>query len=85
MSVTGLALGLFLAAFAGIYIQLATGHDPALAAAAQRRAVTVRSANPSSSKSSGTATSGDTGTTGATSSGGSQSAGSPSAVTTAQS
>ena len=32
-----LALGLFTAAFLVVYVQLASGHDPALVAAAQRR------------------------------------------------
>jgi hypothetical protein len=49
-SVAALAVALFLAAFAGIYVQLATGHDPALVAAAQRRATTAQLTSGTSSK-----------------------------------
>jgi hypothetical protein len=35
--VAGLALALFSAAFLTVYVQLASGHDPALSAAAKRR------------------------------------------------
>jgi hypothetical protein len=34
--VTGTACGLFIAAFLGVYVQLASGHDPALVAATKR-------------------------------------------------
>jgi hypothetical protein len=37
-SVAGLALALFAAAFLTVYVQLASGHDPALVANAARRA-----------------------------------------------
>ncbi|HEV7163214.1 MAG TPA: hypothetical protein VGN25_08170 [Solirubrobacteraceae bacterium] len=40
-SVTGLALGLFTAAFLAVYVQLASGHDPALSANAERRNVSM--------------------------------------------
>jgi len=40
-SVTGLALGLFTAAFLAVYVQLASGHDPALTANAERRNVST--------------------------------------------
>jgi phosphoglycerol transferase MdoB-like AlkP superfamily enzyme len=36
-SVAGLTLGLFTAAFLAVYVQLASGHDPALSANAERR------------------------------------------------
>ncbi|HEY3829654.1 MAG TPA: hypothetical protein VGL57_10710 [Solirubrobacteraceae bacterium] len=53
-SVAGLALALFIAAFAGIYVQLASGHDPALAVSAQRRgAVRVTSGTSGTSQSTG--------------------------------
>jgi hypothetical protein len=40
-SVAGLTLGLFTAAFLAVYVQLASGHDPALTANAGRRNVTT--------------------------------------------
>jgi hypothetical protein len=40
-SVAGLALSLFTAAFLAVYVQLASGHDPALTANAERRNVST--------------------------------------------
>jgi hypothetical protein len=37
-SVAALAVAMFVLAFAAVYVQLASGHDPALLAAARRRA-----------------------------------------------
>jgi hypothetical protein len=64
-SVAGLALALFAAAFLIVYVQLASGHDPALVANAARRA----EANPGAAgDSSTTSTSGES-TTSSSSSG----------------
>ena len=62
-SVTGLALALFTAAFVGIYVQLASGNDPALTSAAKRHATTT------STSAASTATSGSESSSGSTSSG----------------
>lgn len=60
-SVIGLALSLFTAAFLAIYVQLASGHDPALTAASNRKstaATTVVAKKASTtSESSGTSSS----------------------------
>lgn len=84
---------LFATAFLGIYVQLASGHDPALTSAAARRASTETAATASaatgsssseeSSSSSGSETSSSSGT-GETSSSATESS-SPSSVTTSQS
>lgn len=71
-SVTGLALALFTAAFVGIYVQLASGNDPALTSAAKRHATTTSTSAASTSSES-------------TSAGTEASSESPSAVTTSQS
>ncbi len=55
-SVACLALALFAAAFLGVYVQLASGHDPALVAAARRAAAT-------STKSTGTSSTGSSSVT----------------------
>ncbi|HEX3518610.1 MAG TPA: hypothetical protein VHT29_06210 [Solirubrobacteraceae bacterium] len=49
-SVAGLALGLFTAAFLAVYVQLASGHDPALTANAERRNVSTSLVASTSSK-----------------------------------
>jgi hypothetical protein len=60
-SVAGLALALFAAAFLIVYVQLASGHDPALVANAARRA----EANPgAASDSSTTSTNSESSTSG---------------------
>jgi hypothetical protein len=46
-TVAGLAVALFSAAFLTVYVQLASGHDPALTAAAKRRASSTISSAPS--------------------------------------
>jgi uncharacterized membrane protein YgcG len=51
-SVAGLALALFAAAFLIVYVQLASGHDPALVANAARRADAAASAAGESSSTS---------------------------------
>ena len=48
-SVAAATIALFVAAFLGVYVQLASGHDPALDAAAKRRAATTREAGTSAS------------------------------------
>jgi uncharacterized membrane protein YgcG len=54
-SVAGLALALFASAFLIVYVQLASGHDPALVAnAARRAAAAARTASESSAESSAT-------------------------------
>ena len=99
-SVAGLTLALFTAAFVGIYVQLASGHDPALS---KRQTTTSTTADESSTSSGEEATSSESSSTGSEestsgetsgseeSSGESSSTGSeettetPSAVTTRQS
>lgn len=54
-SVAGLAVTLFALAFLVVYVQLASGHDPALVANAEKRAATSSSVTHKSS-SSGTST-----------------------------
>ncbi|MCW3019172.1 MAG: hypothetical protein JWN10_1480 [Solirubrobacterales bacterium] len=90
-SVAILAVALFAAAFLLVYVQLASGHDPALVANARKRAISAGSASKAqpattSSTSSGTSESSSASSeaTGASSaSGGNES--SASAVTTSQS
>lgn len=60
-SVTGLALALFAAAFLAVYVQLASGHDPALTAAAKRH-TTITVAADAASSSGVTSSAGDTST-----------------------
>jgi len=75
-SVAGLALALFVASFLTVYVQLASGHDPALVANARRRATASHATISTGESSSGTS---------ASSSGESSEASSASAVTTSQS
>lgn len=99
-SVAGLSLGLFTAAFLAVYVQLASGHDPALTANAKRRATTSSTSAVSSkaAKSSGTTTTSsgaksssatpstsESSSSGQESSSESSSSSSPSSVTTSQS
>ena len=86
------AAGLFATAFLGIYVQLASGHDPALVAAAARSAgaATCATASTSSSSATGeeaTSSSGESSSTpsGESSSSSESEASSPSSVTTSQS
>jgi hypothetical protein len=99
-SVVGLAAALFSAAFLAIYVQLASGHDPALST---KHAISTsagssstpsgsssgsKSSTSSSSPSSGTESSTATessGGSGSSSSGSSEESSGPSAVTTSQS
>jgi len=62
-TVIGTSLALFLAAFLAVYVQLASGHDPALVGAAHRKAA-ASAAGSSSGESSAasTETGGSTGT-----------------------
>jgi hypothetical protein len=39
-SVAGLTIGIFVAAFLAVYVQLASGHDPALSTSSKRRSTT---------------------------------------------
>lgn len=48
--VAGTAGALFVAAFLGVYVQLASGHDPALVAASKRTSTSSSSLTASSSK-----------------------------------
>jgi uncharacterized membrane protein YgcG len=80
--VAGLAAATFTAAFLAVYVQLASGHDPALSAAAKRSSTSAtqqtRGESSSSSLSSG-------GSSASSPSGSGESSSGPSAVTTAQS
>jgi len=58
--VAGTAGALFVAAFLGVYVQLASGHDPALVAASKRTSTSTTSLTASSSKGSGEESSGAT-------------------------
>jgi hypothetical protein len=62
-SVAGLALALFAVAFLIVYVQLASGHDPALVTNSERRAA-ASTAGASSSTSSTLSTGGDASTSG---------------------
>jgi len=91
-SVTGLAVALFTAAFVGIYVQLASGHDPALSKRQTTTSTTAAKSETESSTSSGetasseSSSSGSEETSGESSSTGSEeTTESPSAVTTRQS
>lgn len=97
-SVAVLAVTLFALVFTVVYVQLASGHDPALAAAARRRAaatsdpVAGSTSSGSGSSESARASSGESTATGSGEAGGTNGSGSeeasptgPSAVTTSQS
>jgi len=76
-SVAGLAVTLFAVAFLIVYVQLASGHDPALVAAARRRAelAAKRSTAGASSTSTGSSTNTGSSGSGAESLSGTESAG----------
>lgn len=78
LGVASAATSLFIAAFAVIYVQLASGHDPALVADAKRRAEAALTAQAKRDRSKGTDSSTAAGS-------GASSSSSPSAVTTSQS
>ena len=97
--VAGLAVATFTAAFLAVYVQLASGHDPALSAAAKRSSTSAahqsgaahqssntarESSGSSASESSGSSASGGE-SSASSSSGSGESSSAPSAVTTAQS
>ncbi|MGD0453777.1 MAG: hypothetical protein ABSB69_09265 [Solirubrobacteraceae bacterium] len=89
-AVAGLAAALFAIAFLAIYVQLASGHDPALVANAARRAAAESStaAESSSGSESSTATEssgGSESSSESSSSAGEESSSGASAVTTSQS
>jgi hypothetical protein len=73
-TVWGTTAGLFVAAFLGVYVQLASGHDPALDAAAKRQSATTTSAaktkvgETARAEQSGVVSSGSTGSEGSSSS-----------------
>jgi hypothetical protein len=75
--VVGLATALFLASSGGIFVQLVTGNDPALAKAAAAKTASVTSKSSGSGSTSGSSTSG--------ASSGSSSPGTTTAVTTSSS
>jgi len=81
--VAGLAAATFTAAFLAVYVQLASGHDPALSAAA-KRSNTGATHQSSASESSSSSSSGGESSASSPSGNGESSSG-PSAVTTAQS
>lgn len=87
-SVAGLAMMLFAVAFLVVYVQLASGHDPALVANANRRATATGAASDESSSSesenSGTSIAGGE-TSGESSASGSEESSAASALTTSQS
>jgi hypothetical protein len=78
-SVAALAVTLFAVAFLVVYVQLASGHDPALVANAEKRAASA------SSIGSETSFSGTSETSGESSASGSEESSGASAVTTSQS
>jgi hypothetical protein len=83
--VAAIAATTFLATSGGIFVQLATGNDPALgSAAAKAAAVTTTAASTSSGSTATTASSGST-SPGTTSGSSSTSSGKATAVTTSQS
>jgi uncharacterized membrane protein YgcG len=84
--VAGLTAATFTAAFLVVYVQLASGHDPALSAAAKRSSTsaTQQTRGESSSSSSSSSVSGGE-SSASSSSGSAESSSGPSAVTTAQS
>jgi hypothetical protein len=90
-SVVGLAAALFSTAFLAVYVQLASGHDPALSTKkATATASSTSTGTSNSTESSGTESSSGSSTSGSGSSGSSSSASeessnSASAVTTSQS
>jgi len=85
-SVAALALALFSAAFLGVYAQLASGHDPALSAAARRRTTATASLSAQkTSETAGTSSTASASTESSTSSGTAETSSTPSAVTTSQS
>ena len=82
--VAGLAAATFIAAFLAVYVQLASGHDPALSAAAKRGSTSAT--RQSSASATGESSASATGESSAgTPSGSRESSSAPSAVTTAQS
>jgi hypothetical protein len=82
-SVAGLAVALFAVAFLVVYVQLASGHDPALVANAEKRAA---SASSIGSEIGSEASSSDIGeASGESSASGSEESSGASAVTTSQS
>ena len=82
--VAGLAAATFTAAFLAVYVQLASGHDPALSAAAKRGSTSAT--RESSASATGESSAGAPGeSSAATPSGSGESSSGPSAVTTAQS
>jgi hypothetical protein len=94
--VAGLAAATFTAAFLAVYVQLASGHDPALSAAAKRSSTSAtQQSNASARESTSSSASGGESSSSSSSSSGESSASSPSgsgesssgpsAVTTAQS
>jgi hypothetical protein len=83
-SIAASAAVLFCALFLVIYVQLASGHDPALSAASKRTATAGKVTAKASESSSGTTQASGT-ESGRTESTGAKSSGSSSAVTTKQS
>jgi hypothetical protein len=91
-SVAAVAVTLFAVAFLVVYVQLASGHDPALLANAQKRAASATSASRESSSSAttsasstGTGSGAETSESSGSESSGSEASSGASAVTTSQS
>lgn len=83
-SVACFAVATFIAAFGTVYVQLASGHDPALVADA-RRAASASTLSASTSSAKDTSTSSSESSSGSSSSNSDESSNSASAVTTSQS
>jgi len=83
-SVAGLALATFTAAFLTIYVQLASGHDPALTANSKRRAAVATTRTAAGTSSAATASTGSSSSSSESESEATE-ASSPSSVTTSQS
>jgi hypothetical protein len=84
-TVVGFALGLFLLAFGGIYVQLATGHDPALSRDARKATETRTQATKAQSSESSGSPSSESGEGQSSGSSESEANSSPSTVRTSQS
>ena len=83
--VAGLAAATFTAAFLAVYVQLASGHDPALSAAAKRSSTGATHQSSASARESASSSASGGESSASSSSASEESSSGPSAVTTAQS